>query len=63
MIDLADSAIQERITYLFPKDAPSEGGVERLAELQAQANATTAPERARKVMCLAREYRRVEMGL
>lgn len=60
MIDLSDSLIQDRIAKLFPKDTPCDGGTERLAELQAEANTTAHP---RKIMCLARQYRRVGMAL
>lgn len=72
-VDLAKPELQARIAELFANDAPLTGGVRRLAELQSECDRLCAsvpppamgrqPERARQLMLLAREYRRVARGM
>lgn len=70
---LAKPELQSRVAALFPKDAPAKGSERRLKDLQAECDRLCASlppptlgrhsERARQLLVLAREYRRVAMGM
>ena len=72
-VDLSDGKLQAKVAEIFYGDAPLGGGEVRLRELQADCDklcASVPPpvygrhsERARQLMLLAREYRRVKMGM